>query len=226
MDLAVLARRPKVPKRSGAGVALLAGGVGSGCRERLALLCPGPSLALRAVPAFELPLSLPVARRCPGPTSLRSSGRAGVVLAPRRPPRVLPAVSDAASAPCVVSCSGRSRSTAPPAGTGFRQGGGRVVVLRFGLVVGWGPVGGLSLPGPLRANQEPARRRKRRVASEGGGFPLRRTCACGGTLVRGTCPARTDWAVPRDVDTGFHAAMGISVALWLVFVGLCPCRFS
>jgi hypothetical protein len=34
------------------------------------------------------------------------------------------------------------------------------------------------------------------------------------------------WAVPRDVVTRFHAAMGISVALRLVPVALCPCRFS
>jgi hypothetical protein len=34
------------------------------------------------------------------------------------------------------------------------------------------------------------------------------------------------WAVPREVDTGFHAAMGISVALWSALFGVRWCRIS
>ena len=92
--------------------------------------------------------------RCPSPTSLRSSGAV-----PGRPRSAasstrahqLPAV---VSAPCVVSGLGRSTSTAPPAGTGFRQGGG--ALSSCGCVGGGGVrLGALSLPGTLRADQEP-----------------------------------------------------------------------
>ena len=162
----------------------------------LALLGPFTSLrfvsALRA--SFRCRCRSPL--RCLSPTSLRSSGAAGSSL--------LRVVLHACSGVCLPS-------RRLPAWCRARAGQGQLRLRRAPasdregvrcclavvLLVGWGPVGGLSLPGPLRANQEPARRRKRRMAPEGGGVALRRTCACGGTLVRGTCPARTDPQPPR-----------------------------
>ena len=128
--------------------------VGFDCRVRAALLCPGPSLALRAVPTFEPPLH--ATGRLLVVRALRPSGpRAG----PGRPCSAASSTrthqpSAVASAPRVMTWLGRSTSTAPPAGTSFRQGG--VALLCCGCVGGGGVrLGALSLPGTLRADQEP-----------------------------------------------------------------------
>ena len=149
-------RRFNVPKRAfGLWFRCWSARVGSGCRERLALLCPGPFacptgrsyvrasadatghlLAVRALCSLRSPGPVPGR-----PRSASSSTRAHQL-------------SVVVSAPCVVSGSGRSRSKAPPAGTGFRQGGGALSCC--GCVGGGGVrLGALSLPGTLRADQEP-----------------------------------------------------------------------
>jgi hypothetical protein len=102
--------------------------------------------ALRAVPTFELPLvatghpalSEPYGRSAPRADLGPGSSLLRVVLHAH-----FPALSDVVSAPCVVSCSGRSTSTAPPAGTGFRQGQGAFSSCGFvvgGVMSGWGSV--------------------------------------------------------------------------------------
>ena len=94
------------------------GSLRSVCRGRSALLLPALRCAsCRA--SYERSLALLL-----------------VVLAPLRPPRVRRASSSVASAPDGSFSSGRSTSTAPPAGTGFRQIGG--ALSGCGLVCGVG----------------------------------------------------------------------------------------
>lgn len=46
------------------------------------------------------------------------------------------------------------------------------------------------------------------------------------TSARAHNPDLDPWAVPREVDTGFHAAMGISIGLWLLTLGMWWYRVS
>jgi hypothetical protein len=154
-------------------------------------------------------------------------------------------LTEATPAPCVSGpWLGRSKSTAPPAGASFRQGG--VALLGCGFV--GGGVGSVGVC-PRRALFERTRNLMGVQAADGSGWglgcvaplappsepwfggPARQgqTPTSGGTCGRCARPSPGKWtpgfmrlwAVPRDVDTGFHAAMGISVELLCVSVKAC-----
>ena len=78
-----------------------------------------------------------------------------VVLAPLRPPRMRLGSSSVPSAPGVVSMVGQVKVNCASGGHQLQTDRGSVVGLRFGLLGGLLPVGDLSLPGTLRADQEP-----------------------------------------------------------------------
>ena len=125
------------------------------------LRCATPRTCVRAsaVAASRLALFEPYGRCAPRADLGPTSSLLRVVLH-----ACSPALSDVASAPCVVVGSGRSTSKAPPAGTGFRQGRGALSSCGFvvgGVMSGWGSV----LAGPSAS--EPGTRPQAQAA---GGF--------------------------------------------------------
>ena len=94
-----------------------------------------------------------------------------------------------ASAPGVAAWSGRSRSTAPPAGTGFRQIGGALSACGLvdgGVAPGWCPV--LAVHSSSGPGTRRGRKRRQLMIVVGLIFAA---CTPTRTPVRETCPART-----------------------------------